>query len=127
MSHIRISIGDARVEAVKEKTGLNAEVCKIIGNKMSTYKCMEFSRLKNLSEESCTEYKIQNKLIKMTLYKKMLNSERVLIVVQAAYKTFKFPNYMSFDFIGKIIVDGIVVNSQNVFSKPDDNLLWEFM
>ena len=127
VSQLRISFGKALVEDVKKNDVLSVEICRIISQKISAYKTMEFSKLSSLSEENSVEYEIEGKNVVVTFYKKILDSENVLLVVQAAYKTLKFPNYFSLGFVGKIIVDGILASSEGNFSKPEADMLFEFM
>jgi len=124
--HFRISLGSTTVESARSKGALEAAICDLIADKIHAFKKMKFAELKNLSAENAVEYTIQNKKVQVTFYKKDLGDEHVLLVVQAAYKTFKFPNYFSFGFVGRIIVEGIQGSAQEEFSKPKESLLWEF-
>ena len=126
MPHFRISLGNTKIENAHLNGALDASICDLIVNKIQNFKSMRFSDLENLSTESVVEYVVRGKKVQITFYKKTLDSENILLVVQAAYKTFRFPNYFSLGFIGRIIVDGIQVNVRNEFSKPKESLLWEF-
>ncbi len=126
MPHFRISLGNATIKNAQSKGALDAAICDLIADKIQTFKTMRFSDLENLSTESVFEYVIRDKKVQITFYKKALDSENILLVVQAAYRTFRFPNHFSLGFIGRIIVDGIQGNAQNEFSKPKESLLWEF-
>lgn len=126
MSQFRISLGNASIENLDKNDIFSNKICNVIIEKISNYKNMEFSKLKNLIEQNAVEFNIDGKEVALTFYKKEIDQENLLLVVQAAYRTLRHPNYFSFGFIGKIIVEGIVVNAQNEFTKPDERLLWEF-
>lgn len=126
MSHFRISLGNATVKSLQSKSDLDAAICDLIADKIQVVKKMNFSDLKDLSPESVFEYVIWDKNVQITFHKKVLNSENILIVVQAAYRTFRFPNHISLGFVGRTIVDGIQGNIRNEFLQPEEGLLWEF-
>lgn len=126
MSRFRISLGDASVDGALKKGSIDAVVGKLVANKIDTYKSMSFSALKNLPSETTIEYKVQGRNIQVTFYKIILEEDNLLLVVQAAYKTFKRPNYISLGFVGRIVVGGIQVNAKDEFSSPKENLLWKF-
>lgn len=126
MSQFRISLGRASCENIKKTDVLNFKVCEIVQDKVANLKKMDYSNLAKLSDEQTVEHTVNDKVVVLTVFKKAIDSDKILLVAQAAYQTFKFPNYISFGFIGKILVDGIVVNNKSEFSVPEDNLLWEF-
>lgn len=122
----RFAIGSASCKGVSKSNTLESKICEMIQEKISVLRTMDFSNLKHLSEENTVDYEIEGKAVMLTVFKKELDSDRLLLVVQTAYKTFKFPNYITLGFIGKVLVDGVIINNKNESSVPDDQLLWEF-
>ncbi len=127
MSHFRISFGRLTVDSINKSDLFDLKICKIISDKIAVYKNMTFSNLLSLSDENPVEFYIEDKIVLFTFYRKFINSENILVVVQASYRTLKYPNYLSLRFIGKVIVDGIQVNNKGEWFKPEEDLLFEFM
>lgn len=125
MSHFRISLGSARPEDASS-SALNSEISKLMTEKIAMYKTMNFEALKSLPAETSAEYTIEDKLVLFTFFKAELDTHRLLLVVQTAYRSFNLPNHLSLSFVGKVFVKGIIVDSENNFSEPDDKLLWDY-
>lgn len=127
MSQFRISLGNALSKNIKKDNSLTSKVCDLINSKIESISKLDYKQIQNLGDESSAEYLVDDVTVMTTTYKKQLEQDKILIAVQAAHKTFFFPNYFSLNFIGKVLVDGIVIDKSGNIQPPDEELLFEFM
>lgn len=126
MSHFRISLGKANCKNIKKDNTFCSKICELIQSKINAYSEMSYELIEKLSDEISAEYLISDKQVLLTIYKKNVAQDKTLIVVQAAYKTLRFPNYISLNFVGRVFVDGIILKKNGGFISPDEDLLFEF-
>ena len=127
MSQFRISLGNALSKNIKKDNSFTSKVCDLISSKIESISKLDYSQIQNLGDELSVDYLVDNTTIMVTTYKKQLEPDKILIAVQSAHKTFLFPNYLSINFIGKVLVDGVIIDNNGTIQNPDEELLFEFM
>ncbi len=62
----------------------------------------------------------------LTTYVTEIEGGTLLVVAQAFYPTFRFPNYISTNGIGKVFADGILVKNDGKIEDAPIDLLLEY-
>ena len=122
----RIAFGPMNCEIINPHDKIGQKIKEIIENKINLFKATDFNLLINFSEYSYLDYKVENKLVEVSFFREILDSENVLLVVRASYRSINLPNYICWGFIGRVYAEGLIVNSKNESKKPDETLLWQF-
>ena len=126
MSKIRISIGSASCKDIENKGSFEKSVCEGIYRRLNEIKSTSYANLNKRSDNDTDFEKIDGREIVYAVYKEVLDEGTVLFVVQALFKTLRFPNYFSFNFIGKVVVEGILATSSGEFKPPSDDILLNY-
>lgn len=89
-------------------------------------KSLSFDQLKKFPEEDFENFDVAETRAALTIYKRNIDEQSILIVVQAFFPTWKFPTYFSFDGVGKIFADGIIANKNGKKENASDEYLFQF-
>lgn len=123
-NNFRISLGNpiAREYSGSDKRIL--EMNKLVAEKISTLKLLSFEQLGSLEDEESETRNILGKEVYITQFKdSVVSTGDLVVVVQAFFPTFVFPNHISFSGTGRISVDGILVSkSGDISPLPKDEL-----
>ena len=82
--------------------------------------------LLQLPEEHTDTVERDGKSFALTTWRGALEDGRTLIVVQALIPSLRWPTYYSLYFIGHVVADGIVVNTDGRVEVAPDDLLWYY-
>ena len=125
MSQFRISWGSASCNGRKKMNYLNQKICDLMKRELKNLSALGYNNLTKI-DSSVSEHLLEDTKVTLAIYKKELIEMRLLMVVQASYRSLLFPNYISLRFVGKVFVDGFVVDKNENVTGPDDELLFEF-
>jgi hypothetical protein len=125
MTKFRISFGTSACIKNKSNDVLAKEVCKEVLEKISQIKALNFEQVGRLPSEEMEIKNIKGKEVAYSTYKQDLGNG-VLIVVQAFIPTLIFPNYISFNGVGKIYAEGIIFSQEGNKNMAEDNMLFSY-
>lgn len=123
---LRIALGNASCKDCKDKSEQYILVCENLIFRLENASKLSFLQLSSFSEQTIEHVLLGEKEVSFTTYKEQIDSQNILIVVQGFFHTLKFPNYFSFGGIGRIFVEGIVINSENKVTNAPEQLLWKY-
>ena len=126
MGIFRISFGTASCQTYSGSDSNIKKVCKLVLEKIVYLKSLQFSQLSNWKNSETDVGNVDGKEVLLTAYQQKNEKDEFLIIVQAFYPTFKFPNYFSFSFIGKVFANGFIVDSAGSIRDATDDDLWSF-
>lgn len=84
---LRIAIGSMSCEIINPHDKIGQRIKELILNKIEFFKGKNFDFLQNFSDHTTVEYNIENKIVELSYFKEVLDSENLLFVVRAAYRT----------------------------------------
>lgn len=126
MGNFRIALGRASCKTYNGSDSDIGKVCKIVFDKLSYLKTLQYSQLSNWKESESDISNVGGKNVSLTSYVEKNKQSDLLIVVQAFYPTLIFPNYLSFTFIGKVFAEGFIISSSGDIKDAKDKDLWSF-
>ena len=107
----RISFGDLSCRKYNKNKGLGYDICSEIMARLKQLENLGYSQLEKFKPESSEVIYIKKKKLIITTYKEQLLNKELLIATQGFLPTLIFPNYISFNGIGKMFADGLIINS----------------
>lgn len=126
MGRFRIALGSASCRTYAGNDPNIREVCKLLIERLSFLQGLQYSHLQRWAESESEIHDINGKNITLNSYIQNNEDGSVLVVVQAFYPTFKYPNYLSRSFVGKVFAEGSVIDKEgNIHSAMDEDL-WSY-
>jgi hypothetical protein len=122
----RISFGQAKCDVDDDMASPERKVCEHLLFKLDSLKELSFQQLSSFREEEIEVREIDGKLTKFSTYKEVLTEDKVLVVVQAFYPTWRFPNFFTLNAVGKIFAEALVISRSGSFEAPSDDLLYKY-
>lgn len=121
----RISVGSASCLNRDSEPEPIRSICKEVLNRVESLKSFGYERLKRFSEREDDSKEICGEEISLVTWAVEMNPGELLVVVQAFWPTFSFPNYISFSAIGKLYAEGLIAKSSGEVSNAPQELLSE--
>lgn len=118
----RIAIGNCSCR--KKSNGINYKICQEIDKTLKIFKQNTKGDIDKFLFKTRESDNVPG--IYISTYLKELSGTRKLVVVQAQLRTLFLPNFISFNFIGKLFSEGIVIKNDGEWKYADDKLMWEF-
>jgi hypothetical protein len=122
----RISLGKASCNVNHSMPAGEQKVCEHVLFKLENLKGLSYQQLSSFPEEETEMREIDGKVAAFSTYKEILNEEKILVVVQAFYPTWRFPNYFSLNSIGKLFAEALVITKSGQFEEAPENLLYKY-
>lgn len=125
MGKFRISLGAASCDGYERRSGVERDVCERLITQLETLQRLSVDQLSSLPNERTETIHVEDKQILMTIYKTSLSSGELLLVVQTFLSTWWLPTFFSANGVGKIFVEGIVVQDGKI-RRATNQELWAF-
>lgn len=122
----RISFGQAACNISDTMPTPERKVCEHLLFKLDNLKSLSFPQLSLFPEVENEKREIEGKIAAFSTYKEVISEDKILVVVQAYYPTWRFPNHFSLNGVGKIFAEALVVTSSGQLEKPADSLLYKY-
>ncbi len=122
----RISFGDASCKKYTGSEKSLLDVCNLVLEKIQYLKNLRIEQLEKWSNIETTEIEVNGKIATLTVFKDTVSQEKALIIVQAFYPTWRYPNYLSFGGVGRIFAEGFYIDTKNEISDAKDSELWPY-
>lgn len=126
MSSFRIAIGMASCRGIKTNDQTLLTICKQVLEKIDHLKRLSSSQLLNFKNEEQETTTINGKKVTFTTYLENRGSEKSLVVVQAFYPTWRWPNYLSLNGIGKVLAEGVIASTDGTIRDATHQELWDY-
>lgn len=113
---MRISFGKCNCQKILISTKLSRFICHFLNCKLNELKRKKYNELIDIKSECFDSVKIySNKTLKIGIYKEVDSSE-VKVVIQVFCRSMFNFNYISFDGLGLMFVDGFSMDMNNNIS-----------
>ncbi|WP_374028359.1 hypothetical protein ACES2J_08645 [Bdellovibrio bacteriovorus] len=126
MSKFRLALGSASCRDNKSKDPQVQEVCRILLEKLEALKSSDPIFLKSFPLDHSEIMEINGREVLMTVFHDRLPKEESLLVIQAYYSTWKFPNFISLGGVGKVFAEGFLLNKTGEVKEAPESLLWDY-
>lgn len=120
MRQLRISIGNASCRGFSGRDPELLKICSLVKEKIQYLKSLKKHQLERWQHEETIEIDVGIQMAVLTVFKDKISEQRDLIVVQAFYPTWKFPNYFSFGRVGRIFAEGFFVEVNDFIQDAED-------
>lgn len=102
------------------------EVCSAVKEKISYLKSLKREQLERWQDAEIEEIEVAGKKGILTIFKDKISEQKDLLVVQAFYPTWKFPNYFSIGRIGRVFAEGFFIELSGNVTEVEDADLWPY-
>lgn len=123
MSKFRIAFGSASCRDNKSKNPQVQEICRVVLEKTEALQNSDPVFLRSFPAEHSEILLLNNQEVLLTVFHEKLPEEKSLIVIQAHYATWRFPNFLSFSGVGKVFVEGLQIDSSGNIQIAPESLL----
>jgi hypothetical protein len=96
-------------------------------SRLGHLKSLSFVQLNAFPPETYEEIEYEGRYINIVIYKENVGSDSVLMIVQMFYSTWWKPNYLSLNFVGKMYVEGVLVNQLGDKKNAHNELLFRYL
>ena len=107
----RISIGQSSCKNFETKNPILAQICSEVMGRIQHLNELAGEQLSKWNAETQESLKIGDRLLQIRTYSVNLNAKQILMIVQAFYPTWSWPNFFSFTGVGKLFSEGIVIDA----------------
>ena len=119
----RISLGSASCDGFERRPRDERVLCEYLLVKLQWLRSLSPTQLEQLREEEFEDYLIDGKRALISVYREKIDAG-LLLVVQGFLPTWKFPTYFSISRVGKVFVEGLLLNSDgHLVRATSDDLL----
>ena len=123
--NFRISLGSSCCRKSAASDQLSKGICDQVFAELERIRNLASSQIGLLPEVHTNQVFVGSKKVQFTIYRNAVSDKETIFVVQAFYSTWKFPNFLSLNSVGRIFVEGIVYRD-GVFRNAADNELWPY-
>ncbi len=122
----RISFGIASCRNHQTAKEPIRSICARVLERLEELKLLRHEQLNAFADEDLGTERVRGEGFLLTIYRQKLEGGKILIVVQSFYPTLWFPNFISFDLIGKVYAEGFVVEPTGAFTEAPRQLILRY-
>lgn len=121
----RIAIGRCSCRSKRIRRSIQPTCVEVLA-RLEQLRALPSAQLMELPESQPAESRIDGMSVTFTTYHHSLRDGRNLIVVQAFIRTARWPTYISFQRIGHILAEGLIIHQDGRIEDAADDVLWAY-
>ena len=124
-SSLRIAIGRCSCRTTSIRRSIQPTCVELLA-RLESLRTLPFAQLMEIPETQSAKSRIDGMTVTFTTYRHSLRGGRALVVVQAFILTARWPTYISFERIGHILAEGLIIHQDGRIEEAPDDVLWAY-
>ena len=107
-------------------TGLSGEACALVLRRLAELRSLPPTVIRDLPPDAREVHILSGFWTDLEVYSERISDGAMAVVVRAFIHTYRWPTFLSFSGVGRVLADGFVLGPDDSITTAPDELLWQF-